>query len=435
MQNQQKEKKPSLLQQVSAPWPEWARRVTMYLGGQWVSMLGSAVVQFAIMWHVQRVTNSGAMMAIGSACGLLPQALISPIAGVWADRYNRKKLILFADSGIAVVTLVMAVLFMTGNTSVWWLFALSAVRGLGAGIQAPAVGALLPQLVPEEHLLRVNGANGSAQSFIMLIPPVISAWVMSVMPLAYVFFLDVVTAAIGISLLLMVKVPRHVGQDNANPIHPWHELREGLQYVWRTRTVRVMLGFYALITFLIVPIATLSPLMVQRTFGMELWRLTAVEVAFSAGAMVGGAVIAMWGGWKNRTQTIVIATVVMGLLTAAFGLPIHFAIFCALMLAVGFWVPFYNAPGITLLQENTDPAYMARTFSLVQMVSTLCFPIGMMIFGPLGDAFSIKIQFVFTGLAITAVGLWMMRSKVMIEAGKPRVYPAAETPEGEGSAC
>ena len=101
--------------------------------------------------------------------------LLSPFAGVWADRYNRKSLIMIADAMIAVVTLILAITFMLGYQAIWSLFVISAVRALGAGIQTPAVGAILPQIVPQEKLTKVNGINGSLQALTMFVAPIVSA--------------------------------------------------------------------------------------------------------------------------------------------------------------------------------------------------------------------------------------------------------------------
>lgn len=421
--------KSSLWALMRQPWAPWAKRLALYLGGQWITLLGSALVQYAMIWYVMRTTDSAMMMTLGTVCGMVPQALIAPVAGVWADRYDRKKLIIVADASIAATTLLLAALFFMGYGSIWLLFVLSAIRGLGSGIQSPAVSAVLPQIVPEEHLMRVNGINGSAQSFTTVIPPIISGWMLSQMSLESIFFVDVVTAAIGIALLLLVQLPRHVGQDKQERSHPWHEMREGLAYTWGARPIFVLTCFHALMMFLIVPAALLSPLMVQRTFGNEIWRLTAIEVVFGAGSLLGGAVIAAWGGFKNRTKTMVFSTITLGLLSIVMGVPMRFSIFLAVMAFVGFWVPVYSTPSITLLQENVDPQYMGRVFSVIQTLSTLCFPLGMLVFGPLSDSMPIEWLFVATGILTAGLGIAMGRNRVLRQAGEPHEIQAPASEE------
>ena len=115
------------------------------------------LVQYAIMWHITLTTQSGVIMTISILCGFIPTLVVSPFAGVWADRFDRKRLIILADAMIALVTLGMAVSFHLGVNSLWQLFAVLAIRAFGAGIQPPAVGAMLPQIVPPESLMRGNG--------------------------------------------------------------------------------------------------------------------------------------------------------------------------------------------------------------------------------------------------------------------------------------
>jgi len=118
----------------------WKKNIILFLGGQTISLFGSALVQYAIMWKITLDTQSGFMMTLYIICGFVPTFILSPFAGVWADRYNRKLLIVAADSLIAVATLFLAILFYSGYEAMWLLFAIAAVRAVGAGIQtSPSV--------------------------------------------------------------------------------------------------------------------------------------------------------------------------------------------------------------------------------------------------------------------------------------------------------
>lgn len=165
----------------------WKRNIILFLSSQTLSLFGSALVQYAIMWHITLTTQSGIMMTLYIICGFIPTFLLSPFAGVWADRFNRKTLIMIADSMIAVVTLMLAITFMLGYQAVWLLFIISAVRALGAGIQTPAVGAILPQIVPQDKLTKVNGINGSLQALIMFVAPIVSAGLLTVATIEAIF--------------------------------------------------------------------------------------------------------------------------------------------------------------------------------------------------------------------------------------------------------
>jgi DHA3 family macrolide efflux protein-like MFS transporter len=142
----------------------WKKRVAVFLVGQTITTFGSFLVQYAIMWHLTLTTKSGVVLALAAVFGFLPQALVSIFAGVWADRVNRKMMIIFADSAIALATFGLALFMLTGVNDLWLIFLVMAVRSVGAGVQSPAISALLPQIVPTEKLMRVNGINSSVQS-------------------------------------------------------------------------------------------------------------------------------------------------------------------------------------------------------------------------------------------------------------------------------
>ena len=195
---------------MNSAYENWKRNIIIFLGSQTISLFGSSLVQYAIMWHITLTTQSGMMMTLFIICGFIPTFLLSPVAGVWADRYNRKILIIVSDGLIAMSTLTLAILFLMGYDSIWLLFVMAAVRAIGAGIQTPAVGAILPQIVPEDQLTKVNGINGSLQAIIMFVSPMVSAALLSMTSLEVIFFIDVITAAIAIfTLVVFLKIAVH----------------------------------------------------------------------------------------------------------------------------------------------------------------------------------------------------------------------------------
>jgi DHA3 family macrolide efflux protein-like MFS transporter len=161
----------------------WKKNTALFLAGQALSFFGTMVVQYAIMWHVTLGTRSGAMMTVFTIAGLLPMFFISPFAGVWADRFNRKYIINIADGAIAFVSLLAALSILAGIDSLVILLSCTVIRSVGQGIQTPAVGAFIPDIVPKEQLLRINGIQGSIQSFVALAAPAVSGALMALAPL------------------------------------------------------------------------------------------------------------------------------------------------------------------------------------------------------------------------------------------------------------
>ncbi|MCL6605422.1 MAG: MFS transporter [Paenibacillus sp.] len=400
--------------------PNWKKNIVLFLASQTISLFGSSLVQYAILWYITLNTQSGLMMTISIICGFLPTFFLSPFAGVWADRYNRKMLIILSDSIIAVTTLILAILFLMGFDAMWLLFVASALRALGSGVQSPAVGAFIPQIVPEDKLTKVSGANGSIQALVMLLSPMLSGALLTVASIETIFFIDVITAVIAIvSLLLFLKVPVHAKAAQKQDLSYVSDLRLGFAYIKSHPFIRTFFIFCAFFFILAAPVAFLTPLQVTRSFGNDIWRLTAIEIAFSIGMMSGGLIMASWGGFRNKVHTMTLSSLAIGAGTFALGLIPIFWIYLLVMGLVGLVMPMFNTPSTVMLQEKVDPDFLGRVFGVLGMISSSMMPLGMLVFGPMADFIKIEWMLVGTGALLFIQGFFLLGNKVLIEAGKP----------------
>lgn len=412
----------------------WKKNFVLYLLSQTISLFGSSLVQYAILWHITLNTKSGVMMTLSILCGFLPSFFLSPFSGVWADRYNRKILIVLADSLIAVSTLIMAILFLFGHGSLWLLFVMSAIRSFGTGIQMPAVGAFIPQLVPEDKLTKANATNGSVQAMIMLLSPMLSGALLTMASIEAIFFIDVITAAIAVSIMLIfLKVPSHAKATEKQPISYFSDMRDGIAYIKKHRFIKQYFVFSAIFLFLAAPPAFLTPLQVTRSFGADVWYLTAIEVTFSVGLTVGGIIMASWGGFKNKIQTMMLSTLMLGICTVALGAIPVFWIYLCFMSLIGLALPMFNTPSMVLLQQRVEENYLGRVFGISGMISTSMMPLGMLVFGPLSDTVKIEWLLVFTGVCMLFLSFLLLGSKALIEAGKPVEKPLEPAQNSEAA--
>ena len=397
----------------------WKKNTAIFMTSQAISILGSSLVQFAITWHITLTTQSGLYATLIIVCGFLPTFFLSPFAGVWADRYDRKWLIILADGGIAVCTLILALLFLGGYDAIWLLFAASGIRALGSAVQNPCVNAMLPDIVPEEHLTRVNSINGSLQSLIMLISPMISGALMGFTSLEKIFFIDVTTAAAAIAVMvLFFRLPKKekTTEQVANADY-LRELKEGFAYISKHPYLRNFFIFCACFYILATPVAFLTPLQVTRVFGNEVWRLTAIELGFSVGMLIGGLIMTAWGGLKNRVHTMVLSGAFMAATTIGMGLPGYFWLYVGLMGLCGMVMPLFNTPSIVMLQEKVDSDYMGRIFGIMTMLSSSLMPLGMLIFGPVADIIPIEWLLLVTGALMLIMSFFLLFNKPLLKAG------------------
>ena len=405
--------------------PGWKKKVTVFLVGQTITTFGSLLVQYALLWHLTLTTKSGVVLALAAVFGFLPQAIVLIFAGVWADRVNRKLMIIVSDSTIALATLVLAFFMLSGVDDLWLIFLVMAVRSIGAGIQMPAISALIPQIVPTDKLMRVNGINSSVQSSLLIIGPVAAAGIYSTVSLAAILFVDVVTAVIGLSLLATIAVPTLSRAASDDKPSYFTDLREGLKYIFSHDLVRWVMVIYSIVFLLVVAPSNLSPLMLVRTFGDDVWLLTILELSFGIGMVAGGALMAIFGSKADRLGMMVGTSILFGVLAVVMGFTTNLILFYSLFFLIGLAVPAFSTSSMTLLQETVEPERQGRVFGFVGIVMAVAMPVGMAVLGPLADIVSVEILLIATG----AITVLIAVVAVLLPAGK-RAIAAAHASTG-----
>lgn len=409
----------------AAEMPGWKQRVSIFLVGQTVSTFGSLLVQYALLWHLTLTTKSGVVLALAAVFGFLPQAIVSIFAGVWADRVNRKVMIILSDSTIALATLGLAFVMLSGTDDMWLIFLVMAVRSVGAGVQMPAISALLPQIVPTDKLLRVNGINSSVQSSLLIFAPVAAAGIYSTMSLAAILFVDAVTAAIGISMLAAIAVPTLSRAASKEKPAYFTDLRDGFTYIFGNDLVRWVITIYSIVFLFLVAPSNLFPLMLVRTFDGDVWTLTIFELAFGLGMVAGGALIAVFAARVDRLGMIVGTSIFFGVLNLGLGFTTNIVVFFGVVFLMGLAVPAFSTSAMTLLQETVEPERQGRVFGFLGIIMAVAMPLGMAILGPLADVMSVEVLLIVSGvLTISVVVI-----AVVVPAGK-RAIAAAHASTG-----
>ncbi len=443
----------------------WQYVLTAFYSGQAASTLGTGLVQFALIWYVTFRTNSGLALTIMTIASFLPQLLIALLSGVWGDRHDRRWVIILADGGIALASLIVALFFIKGYESIWLIFLVSAIRSLGGGIQGPAISALIPQIVPRENLVRSNGIYSTIGNIIQLLSPILGAAMVVMLPIWAIFMIDVGTAALAILIMLALPLPHQKTGDVANAFginkqaadFDWGfpsaaveaesgddfslaaedlevaafkpdeaflaasaelegssrigEFKAGLQYINGKPFIKKLMTVYAMFMILLAPIATLLPLFIRRHFGLEVWYVTAAQISLFAGMALGGLLVAAKGEFKSRIRTIRAVGIVLALLTlilAGLGIAnINIFIFFAMVLFFsGVAVPFYTTTINVLLQENVHKSFHGRVFAVLYMIGSAAIPLGTIIFAPLADIIQIEFVLFLTGSLQFLILLW-----------------------------
>lgn len=385
----------------------WKRRTILFFISQGVTLFGSMLVQFAIVWYVTLKTTSGAWVAALTVCSFLPQTLISFVSGAWADRYSKKMLIIVSDAVIAAATLALALLFpliRDDSTVLIALLATSVIRSIGAGVQLPAVNATTPLLVPEEHLMRANGINATLQSIIQFAAPAAAGAILTAGSLRSTLFIDIATAAVGIGLLSCILLPKQQTQAEEQPCVV-ADVKDGLRYLKKETFLAKLMLLYGLFILLSVPGGFLAALLVTRVYGGTYWNLTIVELVGFAGMAAGGLLLGTWGGFSNRVKTLLLGIGLCGLLTIGLGAVQNFIVYLAIMLLLGVAIIAAQTALTTLIQERADAAMQGRMFGLTSTMYSGFLLIGMSVFGPLADKVSLPLLMILTGGVLVMVAV------------------------------
>ena len=386
-------------------------KAALFLASQAVTLLGSSIVQFAIIWYVTLETSSGGWVALLSAAAYIPQFLISFFAGVWADRYPRKRLIIAADGAIAIATLALALQHpqIARNETIYVaLVVISTIRSLGTGIHTPAVNATVPQLVAEDYLMKFNGINATVQSVVQFAAPAIAGSILTWGSFRGALMLDVVTAMVGIGLLGAIAVPFEKRTDTA-PV--FAEMQEGIRYAAKERFLGKLIMLFGLFIFLCVPAGFLATLFVSRYYGDTYFHMTLVEVIGFLGMMAGGLLIGSGGGFKRHTKTLLVGMMAFGLLAILMGVVNSFYVYLALMAVYGVALTMVQTASTTLLQENSTPDMAGRIFGLFGAAYSSFLPIGMVVFGLLADRTSMRLLMVLSGSLLILMAAVMFLDK------------------------
>lgn len=368
----------------------------------------------AIVWYVTIQTSSGVWVAAFTVCSYLPQFLISFVAGVWADRHSRKKLIIGADSLIALVTflMVLAIPHITDKTVVLGgLLVMSVIRSFGAGIQTPAVNAVIPQLVPEDQIMRFNGINATMQSVVQFAAPAAAGVLLTINTLSSTLIIDTATAIVGIGLLSAVIIPKQAIQNKETSV--FIDMKIGIKYTLSDKLIGKVLTVYGLFIFLCVPAGFLSQLFVSRVYGETYWYLSAVKLAGFIGMVAGGILMSIWGGFKSRVTTMSVGLIAFGSLAIGMGLSKQFALYLALMIIYGVAITMVQTATTTLIQEKAEMSMQGRVFGLLGAMYSGFLPVGMAIFGPMADEISLKWIMIGSGIALIALSIFVGTNKEM----------------------
>jgi DHA3 family macrolide efflux protein-like MFS transporter len=387
----------------------WMSRFVPIWTGQIFSLLGSAVVQFALVWWLTQKTGSATVLTTATLVALLPEVLLAPFAGALVDRWNRRWVMVVSDTSIAIITLTLVVLFALNKVEVWQIYGVLFLRSIGGIFHWPAMQASTTLMVPREHYSRIAGINQAVRGALNIIAAPLGALLMSLVQFYQVVAVDVVTAVIAITPLLFIQIPQPVHEDAGSILTPARILKdigEGFKYLKAWKGLLYLLLVAAMLNFFLAPAGTLMPLLVTRYFGKGVWELSILESTLGIGTVAGGLILGAWGGFKKRIITVLSGVIGLGLGVCVLGLAPANAFSLAVIgcAFLGFMVPIANGPLQAIMQSTVPPEMQGRVMGVTGSVSSAMMPLSMVAAAPVAELLGIRTWFWAGGLLVMLIG-------------------------------
>ncbi len=375
----------------------------LYLG-QGVSQLTSSVLQMAIVWYLIAEGASSLIIAFSGIMAFLPQGILGLFVGVYIDRHDRKKIMIWSDILIAIASLFIVIAGVYGEIPIMLIMVVLAIRSIGTAFHQPSLGAVIPLIVRKEQLSKYAGYAQGLQSISLILSPFIAAVLFSVWKLEYIVFLDCFGAIFAIICIMFVKIPSHI-EVITNEVNFISELKEGIMILKKEKLYRFMM-VGALFSLVYMPIFVLYPMLTLNYFQKSQWYAGLVEILFAVGMLVGAGILSKIEFKINKMKIISVATLVMGICILFSGLlPLEgFIVFVILSMVLGFASPFYQGLQMTIFQEKIDNEYLGRVMSLSGALMVIGTPIGIALSGILADIIGVNLYFALSGIGMIAVG-------------------------------
>lgn len=385
---------------------QWKKQFLMISLGQAVSLLGSSGVQFALIWWLAERTSSPLMLGMAGLAAYLPMTFLSPIAGVVADKYNRKIISIVSDMSMGIAAMLYAILLFFFELPVWTVMVMLCIRGIGSTFQQPAIQSIIPQLVPSDRLVRTNGWMQLLNSGSFILGPVIGGVMYAAVPMWVILLSDVIGASAASLALGAVPIPRLLN-DKMNENGVFTQFKEGLCVFKEDKRLLYLIVCEAMCMFFFAPLSSFYPLMTSDYFGLSAVYGSIVETAFAVGMMLSALLFSSVLKVRKKIGASYIGLIGMGITTMLCGLiPATYGGWFVFMVTCGLLGAFGNVHTIPLtayMQETIAAEKMGRAFSVLTLISAIAMPVGLLFGSPIADKVGVHTWFFISGIGMLVI--------------------------------
>ncbi len=356
--------------------------------GQAVSLIGTGMTRFALMyWAFERTGEATALALIGFF-SFAPLVIVSPLAGALVDRWNRKLVMMLSDLAAGLATAALLTLFVLGRLEFWHIYVAGAFAGAFEAFQWPAFSAAITTMVPKEQYGRANGMFSLAQALSGILAPVLAGGLLEIVGIEGIMSLDVVTFGFAIFTLILVSVPEPAvsSEGRAGAGSLVQESIYGFRYIVSRRPLLALqLVFTGINLTGTLGFTLIAPMILART-GSDASTLATVMAVAGSGGVAGGLLMSTWGGPKRRINGVLGGMIVGGLIgQVMMGWGNSWLIWSVAACINSIAVTVLNASNQSIWQAKVEPDVQGRVFSVRRLIAQVSAPIGMLLAGPLAD--------------------------------------------------
>jgi len=380
------------------------RNYRLFFGGQSLSLIGTWMTQVASSWLVYRLTNSALLLGMVSFSGQIPALLLTPFAGVWVDRWDRRTVLKVTQVLAMLQSLALAVMVFSGHENIWYILALTMFQGAVNAFDIPARQTFVVEMIEDRaDLPNAIALNSSMMNGARLVGPSIAGAIIAVAGEGYCFLIDGISyIAVIASLMLMVTKP---GEEKIHE-NLFSSLKAGWQYVIGYDPIRSILALIAFISLVGLPYTVLLPVFASEilhggpnTFGL-------LTGATGLGAFISAILLAMRKSIVGLGKRMAITSLTFGAALIAFAFSQIFWLSMVLMLLVGFSMMQVIASGNTILQTIVDEDKRGRVMSFYTLAFIGAAPIGSLLAGALANQIGAVPTVIVCGLLCIIASLW-----------------------------
>lgn len=397
------------------------RNFKLFFVGQTISVIGTWMTRLAISWLVYQLTHSALLLGIVGFAGQILSFVLGPFAGVWVERLDRRKLLVWTQAAAAVQSLALAALTLAHVITLWEIIALAAFQGLINAFDMPGRQSFLVQMVEDRNdLSNAIAINSSMANGARLMGPAVAGLVIGTLGEGWCFLIDGVSYfAVIASLLLMRIKPLNIHRASASM---FEQMREGWDYVSTFRPIRTILLLFALLSLMGYSYSVLLPVFAGQVLHGGAYTLGWLTAASGIGAFVSALSLAVRKSVVGLTRMVQIAAVMLGGALILFGLSHTLWLSLVLMVFVGFGLIQSAAVSNTIIQSLVPEDKRGRAMGYYTMAFFGAAPLGSLLAGGLAHRIGAPLTVIVTGAFCIVGSLWFTHELPKVNAVIRPIY-------------